>query len=88
MSMLAGPQLFCQPNIDGVWAGGVATGAMFDYIFQAPQTTAKINVSISRVYPAPAPGAHVFSLACATNPAGAPSLPLGGVISYTVLELH
>jgi Collagen triple helix repeat (20 copies) len=87
MSMLAGPQLYCQPNIDGVWAGAAA-GAMWDYIFQAPQTKANFNVSISRVYPAPAPGAHVFSLACATNPVGAPSLPVGGVISYTVLELH
>jgi collagen triple helix repeat protein len=88
MSMVAGPQLFCQPNIDGVWAGGVATGAVWDFTFQVPQTKANFNVSISRVYPAPAPGTHVFSLACATNSVGAPSLQSGGVVSYTVLELH
>jgi hypothetical protein len=87
LSASAGPTLWCQPNIDGVWAGQPMGSASFDYVYQATSTTARFNATISRVYPAPPAGTHTFSLGCATH-AGTFSLIAGGVISYTVLELH
>jgi len=79
--------MFCQPNIDGAWVGAPMGVASFDYIYLL-STNGLIDVSMSRIYPAPPPGTHVFSLACGTNNAGGLSLMMGGVASYTVLELH
>jgi hypothetical protein len=80
-------RLVCQPNIDGLWAGSaLGTAATFDYVFQLG-TSGMITVTISRVYPAPTAGTHVFSLACGEQ-GGAFELMAGGVMSFTVLELH
>lgn len=78
--------LYCQPNIDGQWAGASMGSAVADYFFQFPTAATKITVTISRAYPMPPPGTHTFSLACASN--GAVSTMSGGVISYSVSELH
>jgi hypothetical protein len=77
---------YCQPNIDGLWAGAPIGPAYADYIFQFASTAAKMTVTISRVYPTPALGSHTFSLACASN--GTIATIAGGVISYSVSELH
>ena len=81
-----GARLVCQPNIDGVWAGSALGAASFDYVFQL-STSGMDNVTISRVYPAPTAGTHQFSLACGSQ-GGTFSLMSGGVMSFTVLELH
>ena len=76
----------CQPNIDDHWAGAPMGSAWSDYFFQFSSTATQMNVTISRVYPAPPPGNHTFSLACASN--GVISLITRGVVSYSVFELH
>lgn len=86
-SINSGPNVFCQPNIDGRWAGAPMGAATFDYIFQFATTSTKMNITISRVYPAPPPGPHSFTLGCASNGNGV-SLISGGVMSYSVFELH
>jgi len=86
-SINAGPNVFCQPNIDGQWAGKLMGNASFDYVFQPAIANGKATVTISRVYPAPPPGTHTFSLGCASNGGGV-TLIQGGVMSYSVFELH
>jgi hypothetical protein len=79
--------MYCQPNIDGQWAGAPMGSAVADYIFQFPNAATRTTVTISRVYPVPPPpGSHTFSLACASN--GTVSTMPGGVISYSVFELR
>jgi hypothetical protein len=80
-------RIVCQPNIDGFWAGSGPSGppASFDYVYQLG-ASGMINVTLSRVYSAPAAGTHDFSLACGSQ-GGAFSLYTGGVVSLTVLEL-
>jgi len=87
LSEVSGPHLFCQPNIDGAWAGAPMGAALYDYVHELVSTGGLLTVVMSRVYPAPAAGTHTFSLACGSNNAGAFSLIAGGVLSYTVLEL-
>jgi hypothetical protein len=83
----AGPHVYCQPNIDGQWAGAPMGAASFDSIFQFASTSAKMSVTISRVYPAPPAGTHTFSLGCASHAGGVTLIPLA-VMSYSVFELH
>jgi hypothetical protein len=85
MTVAPGARLVCQPNIDDRWAGG-PTPASFDYVLQQG-TNGVTSVTISRVYPAPAQGTHVFTLNCGQQ-GGAFSLINNSVISFTVLELH
>ncbi len=86
-SSSAGPHLFCQPEIDGAWAGASMGAALFDYIHELVSTSGLVTVSLSRVYPAPAAGAHTFALACGSNGTNAHSLVMGGVVSFTVTEI-
>ena len=87
-----GARLVCQPNIDGYWAGAWTdsgpTGppATFDFVSQQ-SGSGMMNVTLSRVYPAPTAGTHDFSLACGSQ-GGAFSLYTGAVVSLTVLELQ
>ncbi len=81
-----GARLVCQPNIDGAWAGSTLGAAWFDYVYQL-SASGMGNVTLSRVYPAPPAGPHVFSLACGAQ-GGTFSLMTNGVMSFTVLELH
>jgi len=87
LSAPAGPHLFCQPNLDGVWAGASMGAALYDYVHELVSSGGLLTVVMSRIYPAPAPGTHTFSLACGSNNAAAFSLIANGVLSYTVLEL-
>jgi len=83
-----GQTVWCQPNIDGFWAGQpLGTTTAGDYIYPAASAPTRFTMTFSRVYPAPAAGAHVFSLGCATH-AGSVATISGGVMSYSVLELH
>lgn len=84
MTIAPGARLMCQPNIDDRWAGG-PLAASFDYVMQS-NANGVVSVTISRVYPAPTPATHVFTLACAQQ--GGPfSLINNSVISFTVMEL-
>jgi hypothetical protein len=80
-------RLVCQPNIDGLWAGTPLGIAAFDHVFHVTTSGGLVMASMSRVYPAPAPGTHVFSLGCSTTAASF-SLMGNAVISFTVLELR
>jgi collagen triple helix repeat protein len=80
-------RLVCQPNIDGIWAGTPLGTATFDHVFSVTTNGGLVMASMSRVYPAPTPGTHVFSLGCSTSAASF-SLLGNAVISYTVLELR
>jgi hypothetical protein len=82
-----GAAVYCQPNIDSHWAGSPLGSALFDYTFLFNNTPAKVNVTISRVYPAPPAGQHTFSLACAAGLSGV-SLIQSSVVSYAVFELR
>jgi hypothetical protein len=46
-----------------------------------------MNITISRVYPAPPTGTYSFSLACASNSSSA-TVMAGGVVSISVFQLH
>jgi hypothetical protein len=79
--------IYCQPNINGSWAGSAMGDASFDHISQFTNTPSRMNITISRVYPAPPTGTYSFSLACASNSSSA-TVMAGGVVSISVLQLH
>jgi hypothetical protein len=86
-----GPNVWCQPNIDDSWAGSSLVPAvqgpvLYDSVTQLAVVGAS-TATISRVYPAPVPGNHTFTLACATTARGV-TLPLNSTISYSVFELR
>jgi len=83
----AGPHLYCQPNIDGQWAGASMGATYYDYVYELVSSGGLVTVTMSRVYPAPPAGTHSFSLACGSN-SSAYALIVGGVASLTVMELH
>jgi hypothetical protein len=83
----AGASVYCQPNLDGVWAGSSMGDASFDHVSQFANTSSRMNITISRVYPAPPAGPHTFSLACTSNSANV-SMIVGGVVSLSVFQLH
>src|SRR5207248_685861 len=89
-NLMAGPHLFCQPNIDGVWAGHTTLGDTYaDYVHELVSSGGLMTVVISRVYPAVAAGTHTFSLACGTNSLTTfHQMIAGGVVSFSVQELH
>jgi hypothetical protein len=81
-----GPSVFCQPNIDENWAGAGWGTADFDNILEIPVSYG--TVTISRVYPAPTPGNHTFTLACGTSMRGQVVLYPNSAVSYSVFELR
>ena len=88
-NLIQGPHLFCQPNIDGKWAGTPMGDTYYDYIHESVSSSELLTVVITRVYPAPPAGLHKFSLACGTNSLTSQhALITGGVVSFTVQELH
>jgi hypothetical protein len=79
--------VYCQPNINGSWAGSAMGDASFDHISQFANTPSRMNITISRVYPAPPTGTYSFSLACASNNPNV-TVMAGGVVSLSVFQLH
>jgi len=80
--------VWCQPNIDGKWAGGTSIGqAWYDFFYQLPVSPFKTDIVISRVYSAPPAGTHTFSLGCAAQSGGFNLVP-NAVMSLSVFELH
>jgi collagen triple helix repeat protein len=78
--------VWCQPNIDGVWAGASLGSATYDFFYTVPMSPYKTDLVMSRVYPVPA-GTHTFTLGCAAQANGFTLMP-GAVMSLSVMELH